>query len=120
MKLEYEYSLGLRWGHWIRFCVMWVLIGTGFYIAYVFASPKPSSEPILFLQADIRFWHLVAGFVLIGVTLFKTYLFFFDRGVSRKEREAFKYAINPKFSHFSVFYPGCWSRRSEEFQWKMH
>ena len=103
MKLDYEFSLGLRWTHWIRFFMMIVLIATGFYLSYVFISPKPSTEPTLFLHAEIRFWHLVAGFILIGATLYKTYLFFFDR-VSKKERVSLLSAINPKTLIQQVLY----------------
>lgn len=91
----YEFSAGYRWTHWIRFFMMIALIGTGFYLAYVFASPQPSGEPTLFLHAEVRMWHQIAGFVLIAATIFKTYLFIFDR-TSRLERISFWDFISPK------------------------
>lgn len=92
---EYEFSIGLRLTHWIRAICMVFLIVTGYYIAYVFVSPDVSNEPVLFLQAKWRFVHLVAGFVLIGVTIFKLYLFIFDKK-SRKELLSVVDFLNPK------------------------
>jgi Ni/Fe-hydrogenase 1 B-type cytochrome subunit len=74
--------------------MMIILISTGFYLTYVFASPKPAGEPVLFLHAEVRMWHLITGFVLIAATIFKTYLFFFDR-MSRVERVSVLDFINP-------------------------
>ncbi len=91
----YEFSAGYRWTHWIRFFMMIILISTGFYLTYVFASPMPSGEPTLFLHAEIRMWHQIAGFLLIAATIFKTYLFFFDRD-SKIERVSFWDFISPK------------------------
>jgi len=90
----YEFSTGYRWTHWIRFFMMIVLIGTGFYLAYVFASPRPAGEPVLFLHAEVRMWHQIAGFILIAATIFKTYLFIFDKQ-SKLERVSFFDFINP-------------------------
>ncbi len=87
-RAEYEFSSGLRWAHWIRFFAIFALTATGFYIAYVFVAPGVSNEPVLFLNAKIRMWHQIAGFVLIAVTLYKTYLFLFD-ALSKKERISF-------------------------------
>lgn len=87
-NIEYEFSSGLRWTHWIRAISIFVLTVTGFYIAYVFVAPGTSDEPILFLNAKFRMWHQIAGFVLISVTIFKSYLFILDR-ISSKERISF-------------------------------
>ncbi|MFV0481417.1 MAG: Ni/Fe-hydrogenase, b-type cytochrome subunit [Campylobacteraceae bacterium] len=96
-ETEYEFSKGLRWTHWIRFFCMIVLITTGFYIAYVFISPDVADEPTLFLQAKIRMWHQIFGFVLIGATIFKIYLFFFDRSHAGKlERVSLLDCLSPK------------------------
>ncbi|MCR4941360.1 MAG: Ni/Fe-hydrogenase, b-type cytochrome subunit [Campylobacter sp.] len=91
---EYEFSIGLRLTHWIRFVAITVLIVTGYYISYVFISPEISAEPTLFLNAKWRMVHQVAGFVLIGVTIYKTYLFIFDKK-SRKELRSISDFINP-------------------------
>lgn len=94
-NIEYEFSAGLRWTHWIRAITIFVLTVTGFYLAYVFVAPQVADEPVLFLNAKFRMWHEIAGFVLIAVALFKTYLFLIDR-VSLKERVSFLDFINPK------------------------
>lgn len=94
-KIEFEFSAGLRWTHWIRAISIFVLTVTGFYLAYVFVAPATSDEPVLFLNAQFRMWHQIVGFLLIAVTLFKTYLFFTDR-VSKKERISVLDFLNPK------------------------
>lgn len=94
-KIEFEFSAGLRWTHWLRAIAIFVLTVSGFYLAYVFVAPATSDEPVLFLNAKFRMWHQIAGFLLIAVTLFKTYLFLIDR-VSMKERIAFLDFVSPK------------------------
>lgn len=92
---EYEFSIGLRLTHWIRAICIVLLVITGYYIAYVFIAPDPSSEPNVFMQAKFRFAHLVAGFILIGATIFKLYLFVIDKK-SRKELISVADFLNPK------------------------
>jgi len=94
-KIEFEFSAGLRWTHWLRAIAIFALTVTGFYLAYVFVAPASSDEPVLFLNAKFRMWHQIAGFLLIAVTIFKTYLFLIDK-VSIKERMAFLDFISPK------------------------
>lgn len=91
---EYEYSIGVRWTHWIRFFMIMGLTVTGFYLAYVFIAPEASDKPVIFLNAKFRMWHEIFGFGLIAVTIFKTYLFILDRK-SYKERVAMVDLINP-------------------------
>lgn len=93
-KIEYEFSLGTRWTHWIRAFAIFGLTITGFYLAYVFIAPEPSDKPITFLNAKFRMWHEIFGFALIAVTIFKTYLFVLDRQ-SFKERVAILDVLNP-------------------------
>ena len=83
--VEFEFSAGLRWTHWLRAIAIVALTVTGFYLAYVFIAPETSDEPVLFLNAKFRMWHEIAGFLLIAITIFKAYLFCFDR-TSAKER----------------------------------
>lgn len=83
----YEFSVGLRATHWLRFAAILVLTVTGFYMSFAFQSPMPVDEPVKFMQAKYRFIHEVAGFVLIGCILVKSYLFLFDK-VSAKERHS--------------------------------
>ena len=92
---EFEFSAGLRWTHWLRVLAIFVLIVTGFYLAYVFIVPAASDEPVLFLNAKFRMWHEIAGFLLIAITIFKAYLFVVDRQ-SYKERIAFWDILSPK------------------------
>ncbi|QKF64740.1 Ni/Fe-hydrogenase, b-type cytochrome subunit [Campylobacter corcagiensis] len=92
---EYEFSIGYRASHWIRFFAIFILIISGLYLAYVFQAPVVSDEPVLFLHAKWRFVHIVAGFVMIAAIIFKTYLFFFDP-LSKKELVSIKDALNPK------------------------
>ncbi|MBZ7929522.1 Ni/Fe-hydrogenase, b-type cytochrome subunit [Campylobacter molothri] len=84
-KAEYEFSIGLRLTHWIRAIAIVILIGTGYYISYVFQSPMSSFEPVNFMQAKYRLVHQAIGFVLIACIIFKFYLFFCDK-ISHKER----------------------------------
>ncbi len=93
-RIEYEFSLGTRWTHWIRAISIFALTITGFYLAYVFVTPASSDEPVIFLNAKFRMWHEIFGFVLIAVTLFKGYLFLIDKE-SRKERVALLDVLNP-------------------------
>ncbi|KAA6224721.1 Ni/Fe-hydrogenase, b-type cytochrome subunit [Campylobacter sp. LR291e] len=94
-KADYEFSIGLRFTHWVRAVCIVVLAMTGFYLSYVFISAAPNSEPTSFLQANIRLVHQAVGFVLIGCVIFKIYLFFFDR-VSAKERISIVDTFNVK------------------------
>lgn len=91
----YEFSIGLRATHWLRFVAIVVLVGTGFYLSYVFQSPISNGEPVNFMHAKYRFAHEVAGFLLIACVIFKAYLFFADK-VSAKERVSFEDVLKPK------------------------
>lgn len=92
---EYEFSIGYRLTHWIRFFAITILTISGFYIAYVGVSPEISNEPVLFMNAKWRFVHMVAAFVLIAALFFKTYLFFCDKK-SKKELLSIYDFIDPK------------------------
>ncbi len=94
-RAEYEFSIGLRFTHWLRALAIVILTVSGFYIAYVFVSPHITGEPINFMNAKWRMVHQVAGFVLIGCVIFKSYLFLFDKK-SKIERESWVNAIGPK------------------------
>ena len=94
-KAVYEFSIGTRLTHWLRAISIIVLVGTGFYLSYVFQAPISSSEPVNFMQAKYRFAHEVAGFVLLACAVFKCYLFFADK-VSKREKISFKNVLNPR------------------------
>ena len=70
-KAVYEFSIGLRLTHWLRAISIVVLVGTGFYLSYVFQSPISTGEPVNFMQAKYRFVHEVAGFLLIAYSTLK-------------------------------------------------
>jgi Ni/Fe-hydrogenase 1 B-type cytochrome subunit len=96
-EVEFEFSAVNRAFHWIRFVAITALTITGFYIGAVFVAPSISGEPNLFLNARIRMWHEIFGFVLIAVTLFKIYYFFASRNKAEKlERGSLGDALNPK------------------------
>ncbi len=96
IKKHYEFSYWLRVTHWVRALAIVILTVSGFYIAYPFISPAHSGgEPVLFLNALTRSWHVIFGFVLIAVTIGKFYLFIFDKQ-SKVERDSFWDFINPK------------------------
>jgi len=96
IEQETEFTAAYRWQHWIRAVSILVLIITGFYIAVPFITPEPNPEPTNFLQAIIRTVHLVFGFVMIAVVLFKSYLFLFGGRTYRKEIGSLIDVINPK------------------------
>lgn len=75
--------------HWIRAFSIFGLLASGFYIAYPFLQPSANPTPTGFLQAYIRSAHLILGFLLIGVSIFRLYLFIFDKK-SALERESAK------------------------------
>lgn len=95
IEKKYEFSGVLRLNHWVRVASIVVLFVTGFYIAEPFIVPYVSNAPDNFMNALWRFWHLVFGFVLVASTIFKIYLFIFDRE-SKNERVSFFDFINPK------------------------
>lgn len=96
IKKHYEFSYWLRVTHWVRALAIVILTASGFYIAYPFVAPAHSGgEPVLFLNALTRSWHVIFGFLLIAVTIGKIYLFVFDKQ-SKVERESFWDFINPK------------------------
>ncbi len=94
-KAVYEFSIGVRATHWLRAVSIVLLVGTGFYLSYVFQSPISAGEPVNFMQAKYRFAHEVAGFVLIACVVFKTYLFFTDKH-SKKELASISDVLSPK------------------------
>lgn len=96
IKKHYEFSFWLRVTHWVRAIAIIILTASGFYIAYPFIAPAHNGgEPVNFLNALFRSWHIIFGFLLISVTLGKFYLFFFDKQ-SKVERASFNDFINPK------------------------
>jgi len=95
IKKHYEFSSLLRFTHGTRVIVIILLTFTGFYIATPFIVPFVNSEPTNFFYALMRSWHGIFGFLLIGLTIFKFYLFFFDKQ-SKVELVSFWDFLSPK------------------------
>lgn len=94
-KAVYEFSKLTRIFHWIRALAIFVLIATGFYLAYPFLAPNNfTGEPTGFLYASVRSWHLIIGFVLIAITIFRFYLLFFTRECAMERRSVLDF-FNP-------------------------
>jgi Ni/Fe-hydrogenase 1 B-type cytochrome subunit len=94
MEREEEFSASYRWQHWIRVFSIIVLTVTGFYIADPFIIAEPNPAPTNFLQASMRGWHEMIGWVLIAVFIFKAYLFLFGKK-ERTELASLKDLFNP-------------------------
>lgn len=71
------FSPVVRLFHWVRAFSIFFLIFSGFYIAYPFLAPEPNAEPTNFLYALFRSWHIMVGFLLISVSIFRLYFYFF-------------------------------------------
>jgi Ni/Fe-hydrogenase b-type cytochrome subunit len=67
------WELPVRIAHWLIFLAIVVLAVTGLYIHRPFLLPLGRTS---FLMGDVRFIHLVSGFVLIGALAFRIYWFF--------------------------------------------
>ena len=91
-----EFSLLTRIFHWLRAFSIFALIITGFYIAMPFLQTTPSGEPTGFTQGYVRSLHLICGFVLIGISIFRVYLFFFDKDGCSEERRSFSQFLQPQ------------------------
>ena len=72
---HYIFTPAIRIFHWLRALSIFVLIITGFYLAWPFLV-APSSTDVL-VQGWLRFAHIVFGFTLTAVTIARFYLFFF-------------------------------------------
>ena len=92
--VEKEFSAAYRWQHWIRALSIVVLTVTGFYIAVPFVDPGFNPVPEGFLQAYMRFAHLVAGFLVIAFFIFKFYLFLFAKNC-RHEMASYQDFLQP-------------------------
>jgi Ni/Fe-hydrogenase 1 B-type cytochrome subunit len=90
-----EFGAAYRWQHWIRAVSIVALTITGFYLAMPFVAPAVNAEPTNFMNALFRSWHMMFGFALVGVILFKFYLFVFTKRY-REEMNSIKDFINIK------------------------
>jgi Ni/Fe-hydrogenase 1 B-type cytochrome subunit len=116
LHMHEEFSGLTRIFHWLRALCIFTLIATGFYIAYPFIMSNPDTTQATlqgsiqgqvvieqsmgavstsYLQGYIRSVHLIMGFVLIAISFFRIYLFFFDKK-SLPERISLNQALQPK------------------------
>ncbi|WP_027390842.1 Ni/Fe-hydrogenase, b-type cytochrome subunit [Chrysiogenes arsenatis] len=93
---QYRLSAEMRWAHWIRAIAILALVVTGFYLARPYLTPEPVLEPVKFQYAMWRFVHIVCGFALAGITIFRIYVFFFDLRSRRAEWTSFYTTFKPK------------------------
>ena len=99
-----EFSAGYRWQHWLRALAIFGLVATGFYLANPFITyANPAPEPTRFLHAEIREWHIILGFVMIGAVIYKTFHFFWAKE-GEGERNSFQDAIKPKIALQQIGY----------------
>lgn len=102
-----EFSGLVRLFHWMRAFAIFFLVGSGFYIAYPFLQPSSSVySGMYFLQAYIRSVHIMLGFLLIAISIFRFYLFFFDHK-SHMERVSVK----------NVWDLGAWIKQIKVYFW---
>lgn len=95
IEMEMVFTPLFRWQHWIRAFSIIFLTVTGFYIADPFLTPIPSAQPDDFMQALIRSWHIIFGFLLTAAIMFKSYLFLFA-SKQKMERDSIRDLISPK------------------------
>ena len=95
IERELEFSSSYRWQHWVRALSIVILTITGFYLAVPFITPTPSAQPDNFLYSLYRSWHIIFGFILTWVILYKSYMFIKGRE-HQMERDAIKDIFNIK------------------------
>ena len=89
---EMVFPLSVRILHWLRAFAIVALALTGAYIAWPFFMRAGDTNTLV--QGWIRYVHLLVGFVFIGVTLVRGYLFLFAK--ETRERASFKDLISIK------------------------
>ena len=72
-----HWSVAIRLNHWAMAVVIFVLIGTGFLIAYPFTLPTGATWQ-KFSVGEIRFWHVLFGVLLGFLFIWRVYLAFFS------------------------------------------
>jgi Ni/Fe-hydrogenase 1 B-type cytochrome subunit len=73
-----EWSVAMRYNHWLMALSIIVLIGTGFYIAGPFTVSGGETVG-KFLMGDMRFYHLLFGVILVYLSIWRLYMAFFSR-----------------------------------------
>jgi len=73
-----EWSVAIRYNHWLMAVSIIVLIVTGYYIADPFTISGGETVDKNFM-GDVRFWHILFGILLSFLFLWRLYLAFFSR-----------------------------------------
>jgi len=73
-----EWSVAIRYNHWLMAASIFVLIATGFYIAAPFTVSGGETVG-KFTMGEVRFWHILFGVILSFLFLWRLYLAFFSR-----------------------------------------
>jgi Ni/Fe-hydrogenase 1 B-type cytochrome subunit len=70
----------VRIAHWIRNALLIWLIGSGIYIGNPFLARNLFTDTAAgFVMAQVRGWHVAAGWLLLAFTIVRTYQFLFVR-----------------------------------------
>jgi Ni/Fe-hydrogenase 1 B-type cytochrome subunit len=76
----YVFGRYIRVAHWIRNAVLIWLVGSGIFIGNPFLARNLLQETAeTFVMAQVRGWHVAAGWVLLALTLARIYQFLFVR-----------------------------------------
>jgi len=73
-----EWSVAIRFNHWLMAASIIVLMLTGYYIADPFTIPAGDTLNKMFM-GNVRFWHILFGVILAFLFLWRLYLAFFSR-----------------------------------------
>lgn len=73
-----HWTVAMRINHWAMAISIFVLIGTGFFIADP-VTVQPGETWMKFSVGEIRFWHLFFGVLLTFIFIWRIYLAFFSR-----------------------------------------
>ncbi|HWG84501.1 MAG TPA: Ni/Fe-hydrogenase, b-type cytochrome subunit [Deinococcales bacterium] len=80
VAVRYIFSSFVRASHWLRALLLFWFVGSGFYLASPFLAPDSRFETSFnFIQAQVRGWHVLAGWLLVAITLGRMYVFFLRR-----------------------------------------
>ncbi len=82
LKRKYEWTVGIRFLHWITLVAIGVLTFTGFYIAEPFwfvHIPGTKEAYNTFSMAHVRLIHFIAAYVFIFAIILRLYYAFFSR-----------------------------------------
>ncbi|MTI14551.1 Ni/Fe-hydrogenase, b-type cytochrome subunit [Sansalvadorimonas verongulae] len=100
------FPISVRILHWLRALAIVALALTGAYIAWpMFERPDDTNTLV---QGWVRYLHLLTGFVFIGVTLVRGYLFLFTK--ETRERASFR----------DVFSLKSWIIQIKSYFWRGH